>query len=369
MTDAIAVPTSREQLWGLLAEAAEIEHHLMCCYLYAAFSLKEGTDEDLSDAELAAVRRWRAEIFAVAIEEMGHLATVCNILSSLGAPAHLDHQNFPVSAGYHPAGVVVKLTPFNPQTLAHFIYLERPGDADVADGAGFEPARHYVRDSQMDRLMTVTTEYRTVGRLYESINLGLAGLAATLGESRLFAGDPAHQLGADVGGLPGLKVVRCLVTARAAIDAIVRQGEGAEATEARSHYQRFLSIREEYDRLLVARPGFRPARMSAHNPVMRRPPTPEGKLWITEEPAASLLDLGNALYNHCLLPLARLRRRRRGDAARPRAREHRPDAPAVADRLQARHPARQPGAAAGDRRPQLRDPPIRGGAAVRHRER
>ena len=189
MTDAIAVPTSREQLWGLLAEAAEIEHHLMCCYLYAAFSLKEGTDEDLSDAELAAVRRWRAEIFAVAIEEMGHLATVCNILSSLGAPAHLDHQNFPVSAGYHPAGVVVKLTPFNPQTLAHFIYLERPGDADVADGAGFEPARHYVRDSQMDRLMTVTTEYRTVGRLYESINLGLAGLAATLGESRLFAGD------------------------------------------------------------------------------------------------------------------------------------------------------------------------------------
>jgi hypothetical protein len=24
-------PVSREQLWGLLAEAAEIEHHLMCC--------------------------------------------------------------------------------------------------------------------------------------------------------------------------------------------------------------------------------------------------------------------------------------------------------------------------------------------------
>ena len=300
MTEAIAVPTSREQLWGLLAEAAEIEHHLMCCYLYAAFSLKEGTDEDLSETELAAVRRWRDEIFSVAIEEMGHLATVCNILSSLGAPAHLDHQNFPVSPGYHPAGVVVKLTPFNPQTLAHFIYLERPGDADVADGAGFEPRQQYVRDSQMDRLMTVTTEYRTVGQLYESISLGLAGLAGTIGESRLFAGDPAHQLSAEVGRLPGLKVVRCLITARAAIDAIIRQGEGADASEARSHYQRFLAIREEYEALLAARPGFRPARMSAHNPVMRRPPTPEGKLWITEEPAASLLDLGNALYNHCL---------------------------------------------------------------------
>jgi len=105
----IAVPTSREQLWALLAEAAEIEHHLMCCYLYAAFSLKERTDEDLSEAELEAVQRWRREVLAVSVEEMGHLSIVCNILSALGAPAHLVHQNFPIPAGYHPAGVVVKL--------------------------------------------------------------------------------------------------------------------------------------------------------------------------------------------------------------------------------------------------------------------
>src|SRR5688500_1911197 len=32
----------REQLFHLLAEAAEVEHTLMCCYLYAAFSLKRG---------------------------------------------------------------------------------------------------------------------------------------------------------------------------------------------------------------------------------------------------------------------------------------------------------------------------------------
>jgi len=36
---------SREQLLNALAEAAEIEHHLMCCYLYAAFSLKQGLEE------------------------------------------------------------------------------------------------------------------------------------------------------------------------------------------------------------------------------------------------------------------------------------------------------------------------------------
>lgn len=300
MNRPISAPTSREQLWGLLAEAAEIEHHLMCCYLYAAFSLKERLDEDVSESELEAIQRWRNEITSVAIEEMSHLATVCNILSSLGAPAHLAHQNFPIAPGYHPAGVVVKLTPFNPQTLAHFIYLERPESAALADGQGFEPAQHYVRDSRMDRLMAVATNYDTVGQLYHTISLGLSGLAASMGEQRLFVGDPAHQLSADTGRLPDLKVVRCLKTALDAINEVVRQGEGADASEERSHYQRFLAIQNEYEAILKARPDFRPARMSAHNPVMRRPPTPEGKLWITLEPAASLVDLGNALYNHCL---------------------------------------------------------------------
>jgi hypothetical protein len=31
---------SREELLYLLAEASEIEHNLMCCYLFAAFGLK-----------------------------------------------------------------------------------------------------------------------------------------------------------------------------------------------------------------------------------------------------------------------------------------------------------------------------------------
>ena len=299
-TETIAAPASREQLWGLLAEAAEIEHHLMCCYLYAAFSLKERRDEDVSASELEAIQRWRNEITSVAIEEMSHLATVCNLLSSLGAPAHLAHQNFPVAPGYHPAGVVVKLTPFNPQTLAHFVYLERPENAALADGQGFEPAREYVRDSRMDRLMAVATNYQTVGQLYDTISRGLSGLAASMGEAQLFVGNPAHQLSAETGRLPDLKVVRCLKTALDAIEEVVRQGEGAEASETRSHYQRFLAIQQEYEEILQARPDFRPARMNAHNPVMRRPPTPEGKLWITLEPAASLVDLGNALYNHCL---------------------------------------------------------------------
>lgn len=304
MVETRSAPVSREQLWGMLFEAAEIEHNLMCCYLYAMFSLKESIDEDLSEHELASIRRWRAEILDVAVEEMAHLAIVSNILSALGAPAHFSRQNFPIAPGYHPAGVVVKLAPFNVQTLDHFIYLERPEDIDMADGAGFEPERSYTRSLATERLMSMTMDYATVGALYAAIEEGIRGLARTLGEAALFVGDEAHQMSPAVVRLPNLTLVRCVQSACDAIQAIVKQGEGSDPDEEKSHFQRFLAIRAEYQTLLAARPGFVPARFAAHNPVMRRPPQPEGKVWISAEPAASLLDIGNALYNHSVRCLA-----------------------------------------------------------------
>ena len=37
-----------EQLWSLLVEAAQIEHMIMCQYLYACFSFKTDPDEGLT---------------------------------------------------------------------------------------------------------------------------------------------------------------------------------------------------------------------------------------------------------------------------------------------------------------------------------
>jgi CDGSH-type Zn-finger protein/uncharacterized Fe-S cluster protein YjdI len=291
---------SRESLWGMLCEAAEIEHNLMCCYLYAAFSLKDSSSGGISAADIEKIGQWRSEIFGVAIEEMAHLANVCNILSGLGAPAHFLRPNFPVAPGYHPAGVVVKLAPFTMETLEHFIYLERPETVSLTDGSGFEPERAYSRTMNTDRMTPVARDYGTVGQLYAAIMAGLEELAASIGEGALFVGDPCYQLSFAVSTLADVKVVRCLTTAREAIESIVVQGEGAATGGEHSHYQRFLAIREQYQSILAARPDFRPAYPSAHNPVMRRPPTPEGRVWISAEPAASLLDLANALYNHSL---------------------------------------------------------------------
>src|SRR5215831_8427769 len=41
----------REALYYMLCIAAELEHGIMCQYLYAAFSLKQSTDEGLTDAQ------------------------------------------------------------------------------------------------------------------------------------------------------------------------------------------------------------------------------------------------------------------------------------------------------------------------------
>lgn len=291
---------SREQLLGMLVEAAEIEHNLMCCYLYAAFSMKQDADEGLSADELGAVRRWRRTIMDVAIEEMAHLTMVANIMSAIGGAPHFGRQNFPIAAGYHPSGIVVKLAPFNAATLDHFIFLERPDALDIPDGAGFEPPVHYERAHIAGRIMPSSQDYQTVGQLYAAIAQGLTALCERDGEGALFVGDPSRQIGADVVRLNGVARVQCLKTALQAIDAIVLQGEGSPEGSETSHYQRFVGLRDEYQALVAKRADFVPARPAAHNPLMRRPAITDGKVWVSASPAAELLDIVNAAYNQML---------------------------------------------------------------------
>src|SRR6201991_1384624 len=125
---------TREIALHALYEAAELEHNLMCTYLYAAFSLKDGEADGLSAEEAVAVKRWRSVLIKVAVEEMGHLTAVWNITAALGGAPRIGRSNFPLDPGVLPAGIVVKLAPFNPATLQHFIFLERPHDSTEHDG-------------------------------------------------------------------------------------------------------------------------------------------------------------------------------------------------------------------------------------------
>src|SRR5262249_48946757 len=57
---------SRERVIHRLHEAAELEHCLMCTYLYAAFTLRRGVDEQLTPREAEATASWRRTIMGVA---------------------------------------------------------------------------------------------------------------------------------------------------------------------------------------------------------------------------------------------------------------------------------------------------------------
>jgi len=298
------VTPSREQLLHALCEAAELEHCLMCTYLYAAFSLKTGADEGLTPAQLEAVKRWRQTILEIAIEEMGHLIAVWNIMSALGGAPRVGRSNFPLDPGYLPAGIVVKLAPFNQDTLQHFIHLERPADSDEADSAAFAPERRFVRGASSPRLTPMGIDYDTVGTFYEMLGKAVTRFVGELGERVAFCGDPALQVTEADSFLPGTAKVICLKTVLAAFATIVTQGEGAASSSEHSHYHRFAAIRAEYAALLAADPAFVPAFPAATNPVLRRPPRPEGRVWIEDERAIATTDLANSAYGLMLRLLA-----------------------------------------------------------------
>ena len=301
---AAASPVQREHVVGALYEAAELEHNLMCTYLYAAFSLRDGVAEGLTTEEAAAVGRWRQQLLSVAIEEMGHLAAVWNITSALGASPRVGRGNFPLDPGYLPACVVVKLAPFSAETLQHFVFLERPHGSTERDGAGFTYERSYVRGVGGARLTPLGVDYDTVGTFYGAVAQGLRALVERYGEADTFDGDPGLQLSPAEVELAGVKHVVCLKTALAAFDAIVTQGEGAPRDSVGSHYQKFLAIRSELAALSAKNPGFAPAFPAATNPVLRRPPRPEGRVWLENPDAVAAVDVGNASYGLMLRLLA-----------------------------------------------------------------
>jgi CDGSH-type Zn-finger protein/uncharacterized Fe-S cluster protein YjdI len=305
MNDAAKVPESREAVIFMLYEAAELEHNLMCTYLYAAFSLKSGTQEGLSAEQAQAVERWRGVLLQIAIEEMGHLAAVWNITSALGGSPRIGRSNFPLDPGYLPASVVVKLAPFNAETLQHFVYLERPAGSTEPDGEGFAYDRGYLRGVPgSERLTPMPFDYQTVGDFYETLAAALERLVERYGEKATFDGDPGLQLSPDEVSLPGARHVICSKTALAAFTAIVEQGEGAPRDSTNSHYQRFLGVRGELRALLAKDPSFAPAHPAATNPVLRRPARPEGRVWLEDRDAVVTTDIANASYALMLRLLA-----------------------------------------------------------------
>ena len=305
MAEPVLKVDTREELVYLLGQACEIEHGLMCEYLYAQFSLKRGLDEGLTERQLARVQAWEAALITVIKQEMLHLALSTNILTAVGAAPHFERPNFPILSGWYPPGVQIALVPFGERALRHFIYLERPEGMALDDAAGFTAERH-AQPLTVDGagLVAVPEQWQTVGHLYRGIEAGLANLCARYGEAAVFIGPERAQAVTDIFEWPELVAVTDLASARRAIETIVEQGEGARGDWIRSHFGTFVGVLEELLAEQAADPAFNPAR-PVEPAFVRLPPDVRSGTVIEDPTTAQVAELVNALYEVTLQVLGR----------------------------------------------------------------
>jgi hypothetical protein len=252
------------------------------------------------------VNGWARTLFRIAEQEMLHLSLVQNLLTAVGGGPHLARPNFPVPPRAFPARIQIALLPFSEESLRHFAFLERPEGEPIDDAeafAAFAQAQP-LPDVEEDQIGPIVADFETISHLYRSIEDGLGLLAARLGEQKLFIGPVTAQATGEHFRFKELVAVTDLASAKAAIETIVEQGEGARGEWRNSHFGRLLTILDEY---IAAR--------DAHPDVeFARPVTPAHVRPVDSGAAVTLIsnrfsvratDLLNAIYEVTLQVLAR----------------------------------------------------------------
>ena len=293
----------RKELTYLLCQAAELEHSLMAQYLFAAFSLRSAPGPGLTEAQLEAVERWRSVILAISAEEMLHWALVQNLLIAVGSAPYVSRPHMPHQAKGYPPGIQLRLLPFGEASLQHFVYLERPEGMDMSDGEGFLTAGPAPEPMAPGELQPRGQDFSTQGELYRAIEEGLARLAQTLGEERLFIGPHFHQSDAPH-VWPELVPITDAAGARRTIERIVEQGEGARGDWATAHYGRFLAVLEEYRAMREEDATFDPAHPAVAAGV-RGVEGVDPDVFISDPVTAAVSDVFNAVYDVLLQMIAR----------------------------------------------------------------
>jgi hypothetical protein len=231
----------------LLQSAAEVEHALMIQYLYAAYSLRTGSDAPAGAKTVS----WQTAIVQIAREEMGHLLTVQNLLRLIGGPPSYERDAFPIRTLFYP--FPFKLERLTKDSLSKYLFAEMTPGAVPVDV--LTPAE---RDEIEKRAKQAAAA--------DAIPLGLAGMPFINHVGAIYVAlDDVfqHELDKDkdlrtdrddwqstdwsgttpnTDNLTGVKLLptRNLDEALLAIDTVARQGEVADSPG--SHFTRFLKI-------------------------------------------------------------------------------------------------------------------------------
>jgi Ferritin-like len=303
---------NRSQLIYALTEIAEIEHLLMCQYLFAAASLKtamsELTNKTRQYHQIELIRKWKQSILTVAREEMQHLTYANNLLISVGGSPYFARPNFPCSNRFYMAGptspgLEMSLRPFNLETVERFIRFET--------NQVLEPS------ARMALLAAVPDPnyYATLHEFYAAMREALTpDMFIDTGSEY----DPIDEGGDSIrlGRRPPIfNTVKNVDEAQHLIDMIVLEGEGSTSADPMAHVNIFRRMKTELEEELRDDPEFRPARNVASNPLTRwhEDIRPDTKMTLTIVPKDrdsglqhGLLQLFNGAYEILLCWLFQL---------------------------------------------------------------
>jgi hypothetical protein len=283
--------SNRNDMIAALHEAAEIEHGLLLQYLFAALSMRQGPNEGTTPEQFSLLRQWKGVILGIAVDEMGHLGTVCNLLAAVGASPHFDRPGFPQPTGYYP--FPFELVRFGDEALKRFVTAELPRGGSIADcleDTSLAPLKALAFD-----LVPEVPSYKYVGDLYGHIADGIRSLP----EDVLFIGSPTRQVDNEWSVNVDMRVITGRASALEAIEDLVRDGEGTTTMRTGSHYGKFCQMWR----------AFRAAPFEAARPVARNPRTrpPRGGTEVAVTPITEALSLAVAeLFNSAYAVMLRL---------------------------------------------------------------
>lgn len=312
--------TVRDHVIGVLHTAAQIEHAVLIEYLYAAASL--------SDPDSSAV------VTSIAIEEMGHLLTVQNILLAIGAHPYLRRQDQSEEDPHNP--FPFRLQPANRDVIACYVAAESPQPSKLGIFERLElseikrVARAHIESTLMGHPGDVGPH--RLGILYDDlINLFsnsdaiqlCSGISMTCSyqassdEAWAHAGDQRSLIVEQIGSVE--HVVK-------ALRSVAAQGEGFEHAQ-NSHFHRFRALYRGMKRMrwiparLAYEPSVQPVKrlrwiwreLGVFDPALQtaEPPLPSEPCF---QQIAALL---NIRYQIALLTIHEVLRRTRAHEVRP----------------------------------------------------
>lgn len=293
MSSAITI-RSRSDLLKLLCEAAELEHGIACSYLYAAFSMKRDISEGgITWDEQQQIRRWAAQLYFIASQEMLHLALVWNVTTAIGGTPYYLRPNFPQNAKYYPLNLPIELEPFGARSLRRFILYEHPEqntpELDVKALFAFSG------DDAED------IEFGSIGELYALIESGIRNID----EKELFIGSRGQQMTSDLVHFPDLVAVHDRPSALKALEEITEQGEGRVHHRENSHFEAFVIILKDLQASGKHGSSFSPARPAMSNPCAALEPGYGANSNPIDDPlSAQVAALFDSVYSLMLRMLA-----------------------------------------------------------------